>query len=178
MKKLLATKSLLTLFTIIPLLILGLIFIGCSGKIKKDTVVIYLVRHAEKDLTNTTANPPLTAEGEARAQNLIEEFKKVPLAGIHSTSYDRNMNTVAPLAAEKGVDIENYSAHDWHPMLDQMKIQKGSAFLICGHGDNLLPMIDYLNVKRPISELGHLEYDKLFKVTIVDDSAMIEMTIY
>ncbi len=178
MKKRTHLTSTSLLFFISGLFLLGTLALSCSSKIKKTDVIIYLVRHAEKDLTDPTDNPPLTTEGEARALELVNELDKVSLEAIYSTEYQRNINTVKPLSIEKGIDIQNYVANDWEPMLDQIKDMKGKAFLICGHGDNLLPMIDYFGLDRPIDELGHLEYDKLFKIQLSDDTSIIEMKSY
>ncbi len=179
MKKPIFSRPSSFLFLLVGIFCIGTIILSCSGKVKKDEVVIYLVRHAEKDLTDpTNVNPPLTAIGEARAEKLVKEMKGVKLEAVYSTEYDRNIKTVEPLCNDRGMDIQNYTAFEFSEMLDFMKTNKGKAFLVCGHGDNLLPMVDYLGGTRPIESLGHTENDKIFKVKITDDTSIVEMIVY
>ncbi|MFT5824317.1 MAG: 2,3-bisphosphoglycerate-dependent phosphoglycerate mutase [Crocinitomix sp.] len=179
MKKSILSRSTPFLLFIIGIFSVGTIILSCSSKVKKDEVVIYLVRHAEKDLSDPlNANPELTSEGEARAQKLVEEMKGVKLEDVYSTVYTRNINTVQPLCNERGIEIQNYDAFEFSEMLDLMKTKKGKAFLICGHGDNLLPMVDYLGGTRPIESLAHTENDKIFKVKITDDTSIVELLVY
>lgn len=179
MKKQLFSRSSSFLIALLGIFCIGTVILSCSSKIKKDEVVIYLVRHAEKDLSDpTNVNPALTAEGEARAEKLVQEMKGVKLEGVYSTKYDRNINTVKPLCSDRDLEIQNYVAFEFSGILDFMKTNKGKAFLICGHGDNLLPMVDYLGGDRPIESLGHTEYDKIFKIKITDDTCIVEMLLY
>ena len=141
--------------------------------------VVYLVRHAEKDLQDTTANPPLTAVGEARALALAERLADSGLTRIFSTTYDRNRYTVQPLAARLALAIEPYEWHAWQPVLDSIAAAPvGSRVLICGHGDNLLPMIEALGADRPLDSLGHHEYDKLFRVALGPDSSEVQVAVF
>ncbi len=138
-----------------------------SATNKKDdqTKYIYLVRHAEKDLKDTTDNPPLTPAGEERAQRLMKEFESIELDQIFSTRYQRNMNTVRPLAEKKNKSIEIYEWKDYENLVNKIKSSASQSILICGHGDNLIPIIELFGGKSPLKELGHFEYDKLFKIT-------------
>ncbi len=146
-------------------LIVSIGFLGCQNS-QQETVVVYLVRHAEKDLSDTTSNPPLTMKGEQRANKLVEELKTVDIDAIYSTSYDRNMNTVQPLANFLGLSIQSYERDNWKPLMESIVQRKGEAILICGHGENLLPMIEALGGKRPLEFLEKHEYDNIFKVVI------------
>ena len=138
-----------------------------SIETKKDeqTKYIYLVRHAEKDLTDSTDNPPLTPEGELRAQRLVKEFESIEFDQIFSTYYQRNMNTVRPLAEKKNKSIEIYEWKEFENLVNNIKSSASKSILICGHGDNLIPIIELFGGKSPLKELGHFEYDKLFKIT-------------
>lgn len=153
-------------------LLLTLICIGCKSE-TEDTI-LYLVRHAEKDTTVQSDNPPLIQEGIERAERLEEIMYKYELNEIYSTAYDRNMNTVQGVADQQGLEIKNYEWHEWHESIDAIKKQKG-IFLLCGHGDNLLPMIDYLNAEKPMDHLGHDEYENLFRVIIAKDTAYVDL---
>jgi phosphohistidine phosphatase SixA len=134
----------------------------------KEQTTIYLVRHAEKDTTVDQYNPPLIEAGIKRAESLVRELENKNIKYIYSTKLDRTINTVKPLSKAKNRKIHIYEYHKWQTMLDSLKSISGTH-LICGHGDNLLPMIDYLGANVGKDKLGHQEYDNLFKVTIKEE---------
>ena len=154
------------------IIILTFLFTSCN--MHDDETIIYLVRHAEKDTTVSGDNPPLTQEGEERADLLHELLNKYDIKEIYSTEYDRNINTVKPLATAKDIKIKHYDWYDWQEVIDKIKNKKG-IFVVCGHGDNLLPMIEYLNAEKPLSEIGHNDYENLFKVIIYKDTAYVDL---
>lgn len=170
------TNSLKTVFFILGLPML-LAASSCSNH-QPECTTIYLVRHAEKDLTDSTDNPPLTIEGEARAQKLVKELSGVSFDGIFSTNLQRTMNTVLPIANKQDIQVVNYPYYQWQTMLDSLKITYQKYYLIGGHGDILLPMIEYLGAKKPQEELGANEYDKIFKVSISIDSSWVEVLLF
>lgn len=159
-------------------LLLHLLFLTACNNSTDEPTTFYLLRHAEKDLNDTTDNPLLTEEGKARAQKLVKEMEGVEINGIYSTRFERNIHTVQPLADERALQINTYVWEKWQPMLDTLQKSTGQTYLICGHGNNLLPMIDYLGSKRPLEKLGDHEYDKIFKVTLEQDSSRVEMLTY
>lgn len=159
------------------LLWVGLGLLACEAN--DESTHIYLVRHAEKDLNDSTNNPPLTAEGRQRAQKLKSEMEKVPLNGIFSTYYDRNVHTVEPTAQQHKLNVNIYPWYHYQAMLDSIKTQKGKHYLICGHGDNLLPMIEYLGAQKPQESLKKHEYDKLFHLILTEGQvAQVEAKVY
>lgn len=143
-----------------------------------EVTTFYFVRHAEKVEDNIVENhnddPQLTAEGKLRAQKLREMLSTNKITAIYSTAFQRNLNTVKPLADFKNIEIQNYEWHGWQPMLDDAKTAyAGGTILVSGHGDNLLPMIEYLNDKKPQEKLGSHEYDKIFKVESYPDTVLV-----
>lgn len=162
---------------ILKVSIVSLIFISACTSHTESTI-FYLVRHAEKDLTDTTDNPALTKEGYERAEKLKNELKEIQINGIFSTSFQRNINTVKPLAESKNLSISTYEWTVWQPMLDTLSTKKGESFVICGHGDNLLPMITYLGAQKPFEELGKHDYDNIFKVILSEKKSEVEVMKY
>ena len=161
----------------IVFLIASLFFVSCSEELTEEKV-IYLVRHAEKNLTDTTDNPDLTAEGVDRSNELVKVLNTIKIDNFYSTKYQRNMNTLQPLANFNSKEIKVYEWHDWEPMLEGIKKSKDKTFIISGHGDNLLPMIVYLGATQPIEKLGHEEYDNIFKVTLSNKDTVVEVIKY
>lgn len=158
----------------ITLILFAFILLGACNK--KESI-IYFVRHAEKDLNDTTENPALTNKGVERALKIKFLLKDVHFDDIFSTKYDRNLNTVQPLADYQGLTIKQYEWYNWHSMIEDLNGKSGN-FLICGHGDNILPMIEALGGKTKIKELGHHEYDKMFIVKKTDSNTEVEVKLY
>lgn len=143
------------------LLITGFL-LSCQQDINRT---VYLVRHAEKDLADKTDNPPLTQVGVQRALSLVDVLKEEEIAAIYSTPLQRTTQTVYPLSDFKKVKIEFYEWDDYNGLKKRIKnLKTQGAVVICGHGNNLLPMIKTLGSEPPLDSLGHEEYDKIFKV--------------
>jgi Histidine phosphatase superfamily (branch 1) len=66
------------------------------------TTTIIMVRHAERD---PGLDPPLNAEGLARAQKLAEVLGQNGVTAIYATDYERNRQTAAPLATKLGLTV-------------------------------------------------------------------------
>ena len=142
------------------------------------TTTIYLVRHAEKDLSNPNdKNPPLTGQGLTRAQHLAQKLKKENIGAIYSTQFKRTMNTVQPLADQKKLTIKKYYGVDYEALKKMVESDKGKTLVICGHSDNLLPIIKSFGATPPVDKIADTEYDNLFKLVISEDgkaSASVE----
>ena len=70
------------------------------------TTTIILIRHAERD---PGADPPLNAEGQARAQILIDVLGENGVTAIYSPDVLRNRQTIDPLAAHLGITVQPWS---------------------------------------------------------------------
>ena len=159
------------------------ILAACSTEDANPQTTFYLVRHAEKLQSDTlqgkNEDPPLTSEGLDRANRLKSLLADKKIAAVYSTPYQRNVNTVKPLATGEQVAIEHYEWHNWQPMIEEaLGTFKGKTIVVCGHGDNLLPMISYLNGEKPQDSLARFEYDKIFKVEVAADTAVVETIEY
>jgi len=159
-------------YLLIVLLSLLISTISCNQNQTETT--LYLVRHAEKDTLNKGENPPLIKEGNQRAGRLKDLLKDEGIDQVYSTKYARNLNTVKPLLEFLNKEAQIYEYYDYHSSLDAIKASKKTT-LLCGHGDNLLPIISHLNGKPPYASLGQNEYDNLFKLTILADTTLVEV---
>ncbi len=149
------------------LLVLG----GCSSHSSSDdqngVTMVYLVRHAEKVLTDTTENPPLTEKGKARAQQLVEEFREDTIHALYSTHFIRNRTTLEPLAAQRNLPLNIYEAHDYQALADKINTEHpGETVVVVGHSDTLLPIIEAFGAKPPVEEIKDQDYDYIFKITL------------
>ena len=74
-----------------------------------DIYSVYLIRHAEKDLTDPdTKNPKLRPCGEERADRLAAIFKDVNLQAVYSTDFKRTQSTAKPTAKSKNITVKSY----------------------------------------------------------------------
>jgi 2,3-bisphosphoglycerate-dependent phosphoglycerate mutase len=157
--------------------LLLIFFWSCAQE--EYTTTVYLVRHAEKDLSDTSSNPPLSRDGFVRAQTIKEKLASERIEAIFTTYYRRNMQTMQPLAEHKNLEMRSYEAHEWQPMVEFIKENlKGLKVVICGHSNNLLPMIQGFGGNPPIDSISENEYNKMFKVIIKPDETLVEMVEY
>lgn len=140
----------------------------------------YLFRHAEKVLTDDTEDPPLLPEGRERAEKIAALLADVKVDRYYSTRYIRNTATIRPSAEKQGKKIKTYEWHDWEPMIKEITANQYNLknVVICGHGDNLLPMIEALGCEAPLDSLGGHEYDKYFVVTVRGGKCSVETELY
>ncbi len=155
----------------VSLWLIGSLLLGACGPDQSgEPTRVYLVRHAEKDMTDPSAkNPPLTPAGVTRAQHLAQKFGSVRFDAIYSTDFERSRNTVKPVADAQKTRVTTYEWHDYAGVQQLLEKNKGKTLLLCGHGDNILPIIKNAGAKPPMDSLGTNEYDKLFKLLIRPD---------
>ena len=69
----------------------------------------FLIRHAEKDRTNSeNNNPKLNEIGKERSLKWSEVFKNIELDKIYSTNYYRTIETVTPVSKKFNLGITLY----------------------------------------------------------------------
>ena len=102
---------------------------------KKLITTILLIRHAEKGTTPPN-DPPLTSEGQIRANELIHVAGKAAVKAVFRTSLLRSLQTVQPLATHLNIPITIYSDYAG---LKNMVLSNyaGKVVLVAGHADTL-----------------------------------------
>lgn len=108
---------------------------GCGGRGDEITTFI-LVRHAEK-ADDGTEDPPLTAQGEARAKRLAFLFKDASVDAVYSTHYKRTRFTAEPLSNIVDVDVLIYEEYKPEVILDMLEKHRGGTVFISGHSNNI-----------------------------------------
>jgi len=143
---------------------------------KGDTVdkgtIVYLVRHAEKITgENAGRDPALTNEGEARAEILAGMLREENITKIFSSDYIRTRETAAPTSEMSGVEIEIYDPRDLPTLASLIQETKGHI-LVVGHSNTIPETVAALGGVggSPIFEKS--EYDRLYVVTILEDSTV------
>ena len=134
-----------------------------------STTTIFLVRHAEKDTLVVGADPPLSAAGFLRAQELARVLGDVPLAAIYVTPYQRNRQTAQPLASRLGESLTVVNAIDSTVACLRTR-HYGQAVLAVGHGNTVPQIVEQLSgVKIPPFQEG--ESDRLYVLTLAPRQA-------
>jgi broad specificity phosphatase PhoE len=145
------------------------IFIASCLPIKaQKTTVIYLVRHAEKVMTDpANKDPLLTEKGQQRALDLAKKLKTQKISAIYCTDYQRIKLTALPIANKQNIDIQIYDPKNLKVFVEKvLQDNKGKKVLIVGHSNTVLETIEALGGKRPIDSISDNEYDYIFKVKI------------
>ena len=133
-------------------------------------IVVYAVRHAEKDTEGD--DPSLTEEGKARAEALAVLMHDEPLAAIYASELVRTQETVQPTADDHGLPV----LCDIDPggdLAEYILLNHGDeTVLSAGHSYTLPDLIEALGV----TELpDSYDYGDLWIIRIdVDGTATIE----
>ena len=111
-------------------------------------MTIYLVRHAKAGERRTWNGDdwlrPLSGRGHMQAFALLDVLRKAKFDRIVSSPYVRCMETVTPLAAERGVAVEPVEALAEGASLDEamqvVRKHANNGAVLCTHGD-VMPML-------------------------------------
>jgi broad specificity phosphatase PhoE len=150
----------------------ALAVIVCTATTAAAQQVIYVVRHAERAdsgpaagqaMTAPANDPPLSAEGHARAARLATMLRSAGIQQILSTEYQRTRQTAAPLAKALNLEVTTSPAREPDALLARVREAKGNV-LVVGHSNTVPDVLKRLGVKDPIA-IAESEYDNLFIVT-------------
>jgi broad specificity phosphatase PhoE len=139
------------------------------GTAGSTTVIV--IRHAEKDVNVSPADPPLNAAGEARAALLAQMFGDAQVLGhldaIYVSPALRNRLTAAPLAARLGISETVAPADDPQGLARRaLREHGGGRVLIVGHSDTVPSIVAALSAGPRIPEIGVQEYGTMYIVTV------------
>jgi phosphohistidine phosphatase SixA len=128
---------------------------------------IVIVRHAEK-ADDGTRDPDLTAAGRNRAGALADALAESNVVGLIASQYRRTRQTLAALAARRGLTITTVSAEPGalEAHIDAV-IQRVAEFddegvlVIAGHSNTVPLIVEALSGSR-VATIDESEYDRLF----------------
>jgi len=127
---------------------------------------VYLVRHAEKDLTPGLTDPELSAAGKARAL-LLPKAVGGKVAALFTTNTIRTRTTLAPLAAATGLEPQVYEARDPAALVARIRQEyAGKKCVVVGHSNTLLPLLAAFGASTSVGEIKDDEFSYLFKVSL------------
>jgi len=111
---------------------------------------IYVIRHAKAGERERWQRPdaerPITRRGRRQAERLVERFEGLALERIISSPFVRCIQTVAPLAKARGLDVE-LSHHlaegaDLDHVTDLVRSLDARPTAICGHGREIDAIVE------------------------------------
>lgn len=139
-----------------------------SHLVMAQTTTVYLVRHAEKDLTDVnTKDPNLTRLGRQRATDLAKLLGDKNIAAVFSSNYKRNLQTADPIAQKMKLVPIVYNPSDTKALADKiLQDYKGKTVLIVGHSNTLIPQTKALGGYTSFSEIEDSNYRTLIRLTI------------
>ncbi|MGB0879454.1 MAG: SixA phosphatase family protein [Polaribacter sp.] len=138
-------------------------FISCT---EEEVTTYYLIRHAEKDRTDTTnRNPNLNEKGLERAKKWADYFKDIRLDAVYSTNYNRTIQTAKPTSDSKHLEILNYNPRNMYDSIFQ-KSTKGKTILVVGHSNTTPFFVNKILGKEKYKQMDDHDNASLYIVTI------------
>lgn len=158
---------------IIPSLLFSLfLLLFASGNIYAQNITIILLRHAEKDVSANAnkADPELTAEGQKRAERLVETVKKYQPEQIFSTIFKRARATVTPLAENLNPDyrlqLQFYDYAELENLAERLLKLNVKTVVVVGHNTTTPELANLLIKQDKYKALNDSEYDKIWIIKI------------
>ena len=127
-----------------------------------------LIRHAEKDLTQSTNDPDLSPEGKNRSVKLNELLKKTSIQAIYSTPFKRTQQTVSVVAQEKGITVGTYQANKMEEIDAMIKQHAGGTVLLSGHSNTVPAILNYLLGEEKYKVLDDGDYGNVIIVSLTE----------
>jgi 2,3-bisphosphoglycerate-dependent phosphoglycerate mutase len=129
------------------------------------TTTYYIVRHAEKETTNTmTSDVPLSEAGRQRAQALKDLLQNEHIKTIYSTNFIRTRSTAQPLSDALHIPIQTYEVRDTG-FVRTIKNTTTGNMLIVGHSNTVDDLVNGLMGSKEVQgDLPDSEYGDLFVV--------------
>ncbi|HEX5010198.1 MAG TPA: phosphoglycerate mutase family protein [Planctomycetota bacterium] len=153
------------------LLLIGATIVAAAAP-KDDPLTVVLVRHAER-ADAPADDPPLSADGLARAEELARVLGKAGVDAIYVSSLVRTGQTAAPLAEAMGLTpvalpiVETAPEPYVADLIARLRDGHwGQTVLVVSHS-HTVPMIAE-QLGAPTGPLGNV-YDRLFVITVPRD---------
>lgn len=134
----------------------------------------YVVRHAER-ADDGSEDPPLTAEGEQRAQRLAQMLGDAHGVAVYATQFQRTQSTARPTAQVWGVPITAYDGQSEAASLIQSieSAHPQGTILIVGHSDTVPDIVaDLCNCQ--VGPIDDSDFGNLFHVDVGSDGSVLK----
>lgn len=144
------------------------------------TVVVYIVRHAEKEpipADAPEADPPLSADGQVRALGLAQDIPVREIEAVYVTNTRRCRDTASAVLAVNGLGPTIYPPKDVRGLGDRIRKRRGQSVLVVGHSNTIPLLIAELGVETPVV-ISDDQYGDLWVVTLTGNEATLETRRY
>lgn len=135
---------------------------------QESITTFILIRHAEKDLTQSTNDPDLSAEGKSRSLRLAAMLYETTVSAIYSTPYKRTRQTVDPLAANKNLTISDYNASSEDDIDSMITKHKGGTIVVAGHSNTIPWFANKLLGVEKYRPLEDGDYDNVWVINVLE----------
>lgn len=168
------------ILTIFFSVILG--FTSPSEQMEKDiqdpVSTYYLIRHAEKDRSDSSnRNPDLNDAGKLRAEKWAEVLKDVKFDAVYSTNYNRTRQTAKPLADLNKLEISSYDANNLFDK-DFKKATSGKTVMVVGHSNTTPQFANAILGEKKYEDIDDSENGALFIVQVQADGSVMSQVLY
>ncbi|MXW19006.1 MAG: histidine phosphatase family protein [Gemmatimonadetes bacterium] len=137
---------------------------------RQETVVVYLVRHAEK-ANDGTDDPPLAIAGRIRVQTLKALLADVSITHVRTTDWKRTRDTARPFAEGAGLELGIYDPRELETLATEIMVTPG-RHLVVGHSNTTPQLVAALGGDAG-GEIDDLEYDRLYILVIEPGRATV-----
>jgi 2,3-bisphosphoglycerate-dependent phosphoglycerate mutase len=127
-----------------------------------------LIRHAEKDLTQSTNDPDLSPEGKKRARKLADLLNETDVTAIYSTPYKRTRQTVEVLASQKSLNILEYNANKEEDIDSMLTAHAGGTIIVSGHSNTVPWFANKLLGTEKFRPWEDGDYDNVWVIGVVE----------
>lgn len=153
---------------IFSLILFALIFLNINAQ-ESEITTYYFIRHAEKIRNDSiNNNPDLNEIGKKRAEYWNTVFKNVAFDEVYSTDYNRTIQTAAPTAKSKNLEIKLYDPDNLYDEDFQLKT-KGKTVLIVGHSNTTPQYVNKILGKEKYPYMDDSNNSNLYIITITDN---------
>lgn len=155
------------------LLVIFLALPGCLAAQEGVATTVILVRHAEKE-AEPAADPPLTAEGKARAGVLADMLVDAGVSAVFTTQWERTRATGQVVADQVGAELIVTPSEGAYPAAVAERIVSdfsGSTVLVVSHSNRIGAIIEALGGPA-IEEIPESEYEKVFVLMVGPNGAV------
>lgn len=130
---------------------------------KKYLKTFVLIRHAEKDTTDKSGDPPLTEEGVKRGARLADIFTDFRIDAVYSTITTRTLYTVDSLCDIKSLPTYPYENKDLKGLVEKVRNSLNEHnVLIVGHSNTIPVLTNYLYGEQVYNQIfDDNDYDNI-----------------
>ena len=141
----------------------------------QEITTYYLIRHAEKDLSDkSNPNPHLTNIGRERAEEWKDYFKEVAFDLIYSTNYHRTMETATPIAKDHQLFIKEYNPNELYTG-DFKKETQGKTVLVVGHSNTTPALANKIKGQNTFESIDEKIHGNLYLLQVFEDNVSCQL---